>query len=153
MFSTDISRLLPYQSWTLFDVRFGFQSANLDSFFLLLQLHYCIFNRNSYVDIVVCPVALNKSLIIQDKIVWPLDARSCPPYTVLLLNHIEAVCLFFQLPFGERLFHFYPRDAPKTKRKRSLRRRQHLDKDRRVSLQAQCLVPIETGPVPVPGKQ
>ncbi|KAI5611591.1 neuroendocrine convertase 2 precursor, partial [Silurus asotus] len=37
-----------------------------------------------------------------------------------------------QLPFGERLFHFYPRDTPKTKRKRSLHRRQHLDKDRRV---------------------
>ncbi|KAF5904988.1 neuroendocrine convertase 2, partial [Clarias magur] len=37
-----------------------------------------------------------------------------------------------QLPFGERLFHFYPRDTPKTKRKRSLRRHQHLDKDRRV---------------------
>ncbi|MCI4376752.1 hypothetical protein PGIGA_G00192070 [Pangasianodon gigas] len=37
-----------------------------------------------------------------------------------------------QLPFGERLFHFYPRDPPKTKRKRSLRRRQRLDKDRRV---------------------
>ncbi|GAA6079738.1 neuroendocrine convertase 2 [Tachysurus ichikawai] len=58
-----------------------------------------------------------------------------------------------QLPFGERLFHFYPRDTSKTKRKRSLRHRQLLDKDRRVSLQAQYLVPIETGPVPFPGKQ
>ncbi|TSN48491.1 Neuroendocrine convertase 2 [Bagarius yarrelli] len=37
-----------------------------------------------------------------------------------------------QLPFGERLFHFYPRDTPKTRRKRSLLRRQHLDKDQRV---------------------
>uniref|UniRef100_A0A4W4F2J2 Neuroendocrine convertase 2 n=1 Tax=Electrophorus electricus TaxID=8005 RepID=A0A4W4F2J2_ELEEL len=37
-----------------------------------------------------------------------------------------------KLPFGERLYHFYPRDAPKTRRKRSLRRHQRLEKDQRV---------------------
>ncbi|KAL1263527.1 hypothetical protein QQF64_006266 [Cirrhinus molitorella] len=37
-----------------------------------------------------------------------------------------------KLPFGEGLFHFYPREIPKTRRKRSLQQHRRLAKDHRV---------------------
>ncbi|XP_029554273.1 neuroendocrine convertase 2-like isoform X2 [Salmo trutta] len=37
-----------------------------------------------------------------------------------------------KLPFGEGLFHFYPQNTHQRRSKRSLRHRQHLEKDRRV---------------------
>ncbi|KTG31038.1 hypothetical protein cypCar_00014824 [Cyprinus carpio] len=37
-----------------------------------------------------------------------------------------------KLPFGEGLFHFYPREVPKTRRKRSLQQHRRLAEDHRV---------------------
>lgn len=59
----------------------------------------------------------------------PICISAPDPFPCLVLLFFS-----FQLPFGEGLFHLYPQDTSKRRSKRSARRRQQLQKDKRVRI-------------------
>uniref|UniRef100_A0A673K8F2 Neuroendocrine convertase 2 n=1 Tax=Sinocyclocheilus rhinocerous TaxID=307959 RepID=A0A673K8F2_9TELE len=74
--------------------------------------------------------AADEELIFSDHVLVQLHEGTNEDAHQLALEHGFGSAR--KLPFGEGLFHFYPREIPKTRRKRSLQQHRHLAKDHRV---------------------
>uniref|UniRef100_A0A672NEN7 Neuroendocrine convertase 2 n=1 Tax=Sinocyclocheilus grahami TaxID=75366 RepID=A0A672NEN7_SINGR len=81
-------------------------------------------------DALVLIAAAHEELIFSDHFLVQLHEGTNEDAHQLALEHGFGSAR--KLPFGEGLFHFYPREIPKTRRKRSLQQHRRLAKDHRV---------------------